>query len=92
MQKKRDCDPDPRLVVRPQSPAACDDSQLQFPLEPEANTGLVSEIALIVVATRKAVTEPCQKIVKLYRPNGDRFGKRNIKATANDEVKGVVAG
>jgi hypothetical protein len=82
----------PRLGVLPQSPGACEDSQLQLPLEPETYTGLVSEIALIVVATRKAVTEACQEVINLNRPNGDRFGKRNVKATANDKIKGVIAG
>jgi hypothetical protein len=61
------------------------------PLEPERDTGLIPEVALIVVATCKAGAESGQHIIKLCGPNGNRFGEGNIDASADYEIKGVVA-
>ena len=91
MQKKETAERTPDWLSF-RSPLQLNDSQLQLPLEPESYAGLVSEVALVVVPTRKAVAKTRQEVVNLCRPNGDRFGEGNIKATANDKIKGVVAG
>jgi len=61
-------------------------------LEPERHARLVAEVALVIVATRKAVAKAGQQVVKLRRPEGNALGKGNINASANEEIKRIVAG
>jgi len=61
-------------------------------LEAELNTGLVPEVALVVVAMREVIAKAGQEIVKLCRPYGEVFAQRNVDASADDKIKRIVAG
>ena len=60
-------------------------------LEPENNPSLVPEIALVVVATCEGIAKTGQQVVKLHWPDGDVFVDRYVDASADDEVKRIVA-
>jgi hypothetical protein len=60
-------------------------------LEPEHNSSLVSEVTLVVVATREGISKTGQQVVKLHWPDGDVFVDRDVNASADDEVKRIVA-
>jgi hypothetical protein len=78
--------------ARPQSLATLSNPLPKLSLEPERHPRLVAEVALVVVATRKAVAKAGQEIVKLRRPESNALGKGNINASADDEIKRIVAG
>ncbi len=59
--------------------------------EPEKQTGLVAEVALVVVALGERVAKAGQQVVKLGWPKGDVFAQWNVDATADDEIKRIVA-
>lgn len=61
-------------------------------LEPENNSSLVPEIALVVVATREGIAKTGQQVVNFNWPDGDVFVDRYVDASADDEVKRIVAG
>ena len=61
------------------------------PARTENNPSLVPEIALVVVATREGVAKTGQQVVKLHWPDGDVFVDRYVDASADDEVKRIVA-
>jgi hypothetical protein len=60
-------------------------------LEPDDNSSLVPEVALIVVATREGIAKAGQQVVKLHWSDGDVFVDRYVDASTNDEIKGIVA-
>lgn len=60
-------------------------------LEAVLNARLEAEVALVVVPGRKVIAKAGQQIVKLCRPYDEVFAQRNVDATADDEVKRVVA-
>src|ERR1700739_133785 len=60
--------------------------------ETDNDSGLIAEIALVLVAVRKTVAEARQHKIKLRRPNGKRFGHGNIDPTTDDKVERIVAG
>jgi hypothetical protein len=47
-----------------------------MPLEAQNGFGLVTEIALVLVALSKDVPEPCQHIIELCRPDSEGMGHR----------------
>ena len=57
----------------------------------ELNTGLVPKITLIVVAMRKVIAKAAQRIIKLCWTDSDVLAHRNVDASTDDEIKGVVA-
>jgi hypothetical protein len=59
--------------------------------EAELNTSLVAKVALIVVAGRQAVAKAVQEIVKLCRSDREVLAQRNVDASADDEIKRIVA-
>jgi len=61
-------------------------------LELNYNSGLVAEVALVVVATRERITKARQKIVNFHWADGEAFVDGNVDAAADDEIKCVVAG
>src|SRR5580692_7239106 len=61
-------------------------------LKAELNPSLVPEVALVVVAPRKIVAKASQQIIKLCWPYGEVFAQRNVDASADNKIKGVVAG
>src|SRR5208337_2205586 len=61
-------------------------------LKPELDTGLVTEIALVVVTPSEGSAKPGEEIIKLHWTNGDLRGNRNVDADADDEIESVVAG
>ena len=63
-----------------------------MPLEAKNDSGLVTEIALVLVALSKGVPEPCQHIIELCRPDGHGMGHRNVDPSTNDEIERIVAG
>ena len=60
-------------------------------LEPELNTGLVSEIALILIAFGESITKPGQHIIGLNWSDSPMVRNWNVQATADHEVPCVVA-
>ena len=60
-------------------------------LEPENDTSVVPEVALVVIPLSEIIAEPGQHIIKLPRPNSDGFAQRDVNSSANDEVKSIVA-
>jgi len=64
---------------------------MRIALEPNNDSGLVSEIALILIACRKSVAETCKHEIKLCWSNRDRSRQRDIDASTNDEIERVVA-
>jgi hypothetical protein len=60
-------------------------------LEPENDSSVVPEVALVVIATSKAIAEPSQHKIKLCRPNGDGFAQRDVDSSANNEIPSIVA-
>jgi hypothetical protein len=60
-------------------------------LEPENDSSVVPEVALVVVATTKAIAESSQHKIKLCRPNGDRFGQWDVDSSSNNEIPSIVA-
>ena len=63
-----------------------------MPLEAQNDSGLVTEIALVLIALSKGVPEPCQHIIELCRPDGEGMGQRNVDPYTNDEIERIVAG
>ena len=75
-------------------------SSLHFPiqsvlllaqLEPDDHSSLVSEIALVVVASREGIAKTGQQVVNFNWPDGDVFVDRYVDASADDEVERIVA-
>ena len=62
-----------------------------FALEPKNESGLVAEVTLVLIARGKAVAETCKHIINLRWPNRDRFSYRDIDASTEDEVEGIIA-
>ena len=60
-------------------------------LEAKNDASVVPEVALVVIASRKGVAEPSQHEIKLRRPDGDGFAQWDVDASANDEIKSIVA-
>jgi hypothetical protein len=60
-------------------------------LEPENDTSVVPEVALVVIATTKAIAESSQHKIKLCRPNGDGFAQRDVDSSANNEIPSIIA-
>lgn len=59
-------------------------------LEPENDACVVPEVALVVIAAAKTVSEPGEKKIKFRRPNCDRFAKWDVNSSANDEIPRIV--
>jgi hypothetical protein len=55
------------------------------------NARLVAEVALVVVAMGKVIAKAGQEVVELRWSDGDVFAYRNVDASANEEIKGIVA-
>jgi hypothetical protein len=60
-------------------------------LEPENGAALVAEITLVLVATCEAIAEAGEHEIELCGPDSNRFGNRNINASAQDEREGIIA-
>jgi len=60
-------------------------------LEAKLNTGLVPEVALVVVAMRKVVAKPSQQVLELRWTDGDVLVHGNVDASADQEIKRIVA-
>ena len=61
-------------------------------LETEYEARLVTQIALVVIALCESVAETCERQIQFHRSKRDRVRDWDIDATADDEIKGVVAG
>src|SRR5262249_16290533 len=59
--------------------------------EPENNTRVVAEIALVLLSLGKGVTEPGEHKIKLRGPDGEVSVHRNVEASPNDKIPGIVA-
>lgn len=57
------------------------------PLEAKNDSGLVTEIALVLIALSKGVPEPCPHIIELSRPDVEEIGRRNVDPSTNDEIE-----
>ena len=68
------------------------DSLLLAVLKTEYDAGLVTQIALVVVAFCESVAETCERQVQFHRSKRDRVRDWDIDTTANDEIKSIVAG
>lgn len=68
------------------------ESSTGFALEPEDETGVITEIALVLITLCKVIAKPGKHIVELCRADGDRSAQRNIQTAPNDEIKRVIAG
>ena len=60
-------------------------------LEPENDSAVVAEVALVLVAMSKAVAEPREHEIKLRGPDGEVLGHRNVDASTDDEIEGIIA-
>jgi hypothetical protein len=60
-------------------------------LEAELDTGLVPEVALVVVAMLKAISKARQQVSELRWSNGDVFPHRDVDASTDQEIKRIVA-
>jgi hypothetical protein len=60
-------------------------------LKPELNACLISEIALIVVSVGEGVAKASKQIIKFNRADRNLWGQRNIEASTNNEIEGIVA-
>src|SRR5258706_4950706 len=61
-------------------------------LKPKNDSGLVAEVALVVVAACEIIAETSQHIIDLCRSDRNVRTNLNVNSSANDEVKGIVAG
>jgi hypothetical protein len=64
---------------------------LHSQLEPENDTCVIPEVALVVVASGKAVSEPSENEIKLRRPDGDGFAQWDVNSSANNEIPSIIA-
>ena len=78
-----------RVGELPQSLALS--SQFLPALEPKRHAGLVSQIALVVVAAGESGAKAGEQVIDLYWSKGNRFGDRNVESSADEKIKGVVA-
>jgi len=60
-------------------------------LKAELNACLVSEVALIVVSMSESIAKASKQIIKFNRADRNLWGHRNIEASANNEIEGIVA-
>lgn len=61
-------------------------------LEAKNDSGLITEITLVLVALSKGVPEPCQHKIELCRPDVEGMGDRNVDPSTNGEIERIVAG
>jgi hypothetical protein len=71
-------------------------SELERPLsrtrsKAELNARLIPKIALVVIASCEGVSEASQQILELRWPDGDMFAQRDVDASADEEVKRIIA-
>jgi hypothetical protein len=71
-----------------QNPAHCSKSGTS---KTELNTRLIPKIALVVVAMCKVIAKAGQQVIELRWTDGDVFTQRNVDATADQEIKGIIA-
>ena len=60
--------------------------------EPENHTGLIAEVALVVVAGGEGIAEPCEQIVKLHRPEGHMCADGNVEPPPMMKSKALLLG
>ena len=60
-------------------------------LEPELDTRLIPEVALILVSRGESVAKPGEHVINLRGPEGDGVRQRDIDTAADHEVECVVA-
>lgn len=61
------------------------------PLETELYSGLIPEVALVVVALGKVIPEASQQVLELRWPDGDVLVYGNVDAAADEKIKRIVA-
>ena len=57
----------------------------------ELNTSLIPKIALVVVTMRKIIAKAGKQIIKLCWTDSNVFAHRNVDASADEEIKSIVA-
>ena len=89
-QKRNGCEWGPAIFHPQPLPRAETRFHFKSKLEPKNDSSDVPEIALVIVAAAKTVSEPGENEIKVRRPDGNGFAQWDVDSSTNDEIPCIV--